>query len=427
MYICSECGEGSTKWLGKCPSCGNWNTFVKHEMGGKGSKRKKTRVSFATERLSKAKELDTMRMPTGMPEFDRVLGGGLVKGEVVLLSGPPGIGKSTLLLQGIHKHTTLYISGEESSAQVKHRAQRLGVDLASIVFSETTQLESIVQGIAELQNKPDVVVVDSIQTIYSLDVESTPGSLAQIREVCNQLTQLAKKHHIPIIIVGHVTKDGDVAGPKTLEHIVDAVLTFEGERVSHLRVLRAKKNRFGSTDEIGVFEMKKDGLQPVADPLAFIGETGDIKTAGRAVVGIMEGQRPFFFEVQALAVQSNLAVPRRVVKGVHYNKVLLLLAVLQKHVRLKFGMYDVYVNVVGGVDVKSPAADLGIAAALISSVKDIPLARSTVFTGEIGLLGEVRKGFRQGKIEQEAKRLKFKTMLSAQNVSSVKDLMKKLQ
>ena len=425
LYICSNCGEGSTGYLGKCPSCGQWNTFVlQRESGEKRTSEKPKKLTPTS--LKEVKPLDKSRIPTGIFEFDRVLGGGIVRGEVILLTGEPGIGKSTLLLQSLKKLKTLYISGEESAEQVKERAVRLAVPLERFLFADTLQVEGIVEGVQDLKKDIDIVVIDSIQTIYTTEVESPPGSVAQLREASAKLIRLAKEHHIPILIVGHVTKEGDIAGPKTLEHMVDAVLNFEGDPVSHYRILRAQKNRFGSTDEIGIFEMTGEGLAEVNNPLAFVQEDLSQEVPGKAIVGVMEGRRPFFFEIQTLASPSILAVPRRVVKGVDYNKVQLLLAVLRKHINLNLSTLDIYINVVGGVDIKSTAADLGIAASVISSVKNITIPKNAVFTGEVGLLGEVRSVYGQDRVSTEGKRLHFTNVFSSANCKTINDLHKKL-
>ncbi len=424
QFVCTNCGEGSAAWIGRCPACGEWNTFK--EMREAGEQRSKTVQSFNTTAFSKIKALDKNRTPTGLFELDRVLGGGIVKGEVILLTGEPGVGKSTLLLQSLKNLNTLYISGEESAEQVKERADRLRIDFKSFLFSDTLQVEAIIKGTDELSAKPDVIVIDSVQTIYTKDVDAPPGSVSQLREASARLIRLSKESGIPMIIVGHVTKEGEVAGPKTLEHMVDAVLNFEGEKISNFRVLRAQKNRFGSTDEIGIFEMKGEGLSEVNNPLAFVDEDKELQVPGKALVGVMEGKRPLFFEIQTLASTSFLPMPRRVVKGVDYNKVLLLLAVIDKHLKLNLSKFDIYINVIGGVDVKSPAADLGIVASIISSVKNVPLGSSTVFTGEVGLLGEVRKIYGQERIISEAKRLKFNTPLSSLTVRTVKELFQKI-
>ncbi|QQS44001.1 DNA repair protein RadA [Candidatus Roizmanbacteria bacterium] len=420
QYVCTNCGEGAAAWMGRCPSCQEWNTFK--ELKETTTGRSKKVESFATTAFKDIRALDKNRKPTGLFELDRVLGGGIVRGAVILLTGEPGVGKSTLLLQSLKNLTTLYISGEESAEQVKERADRLEMDVSSFVFSDTLQVESIVKGVEDLAAKPDVIVIDSVQTIYTKNVESPPGSVSQLREASAALIRLAKQSGIPIIIVGHVTKEGDVAGPKTLEHMVDAVLNFEGEKISNFRVLRAQKNRFGSTDEIGIFEMKGDGLSEVNNPLAFVDEDKKLHVPGKALVGIMEGKRPLFFEIQTLASTSFLPMPRRVVKGVDYNKVLLLLAVIEKHLKLNLSKYDIYINVIGGVDVKSPAADLGIVASIISSVKNVPLSGSSIFTGEVGLLGEIRKIYGQEKILNEAKRLKFSQPVSSLTARTVKEL-----
>ncbi len=425
LYICTNCGEGSTGYLGKCPSCAEWNTFALQRESGEKRTAEKVKKLTATS-LKNIKPLNKSRLATGIFELDRVLGGGIVRGEVILLTGEPGIGKSTLLLQSLKQLRTLYISGEESAEQVKERAERLAVPLDRFLFSDTLQVEGIVEGAQDMKDDIDILVIDSIQTIYTTEVESPPGSVAQLREASAKLIRLAKEKHIPIIIVGHVTKEGDIAGPKTLEHMVDAVINFEGDPVSHYRILRAQKNRFGSTDEIGIFEMTPDGLAEVNNPLAFVEEDLAQQVPGKAIVGVMEGKRPFFFEIQALASPTVLAVPRRVVKGVDYNKVQLLLAVLRKHLNLNLSSMDIFINVVGGVDVKSTAADLGIAAAIISSVQNISISKHAVFTGEVGLLGEVRSVYGQDRVSTEAKRLKFSDVYSGVTCKTVKDLYSKL-
>lgn len=423
LYICSNCGYGTASWLGKCPDCSQWNTFVmKRDIGdGKDSRTKESVKTLEMTPLAKIKPLSKKRKSTGIYELDRVLGGGVVAGEVVLLTGEPGVGKSTLLLQSLKNLKTLYISGEEAPEQVKERAERLGIKLDMFFFSDILQVEGIVEGMDAIKDTIDILVIDSVQTIYSRTIDAQPGSVSQLREASSQIIIMAKKLKIPVIMVGHITKEGDVAGPKTLEHMVDAVLTFEGERVSHYRILRASKNRFGSTDEIGIFEMTGEGLAEVNNPMVFLeDESGDVP--GKATVGVMEGKRSLYFEIQTLASPTVLAMPRRVVKGVDYNKVLLLLAVIRKHLNIPLDKYDIYVNVIGGVDVKSTAADLGIIASLISSIKNIPISKKTLFIGEVGLLGEVRKVFGQEKIIAEAKRLQFTSIYSSLNLKNIKSL-----
>lgn len=422
QFVCANCGYGSGGWLGKCPSCGEFNTFKEFREGSESSSRKNERTQKITiTALKDIKPLSKGKRTTGIFEFDRVLGGGLVAGEVVLLTGEPGVGKSTLLLQALHKLKTLYISGEESPEQVKDRAERLKINLTNFSFSSDLQVEGITAGIEEYKDQLEVVVIDSIQTVYSKEVDAAPGNISQLRESTARLINAAKKNKVSIIIVGHVTKEGDIAGPKTIEHMVDAVLNFEGERVSQFRVLRASKNRFGSTDEIGIFEMSGLGLQQVDNPLAFV-EEHEEQIAGRAIVGVIEGMRPLFFEIQTLAAPTMLPMPRRVVRGVDYNKVLLLLAVLRKHLSLSLDKYDIYINVIGGVTIKSPAADLGIIASVVSSIQNIPLDKKTLFIGEVGLLGEVRKVTGQDKILSESKRLAFKNIYSPLNTKTIKSL-----
>lgn len=385
-------------------------TSRKHE-----SIKKLKATSFA-----QIKPLEKKRMPTGIYELDRVIGGGIIPGEVILLSGEPGIGKSTLLLQALKKLRTIYVSGEESAEQVKERAERLRVPLTNLLFSDDLQIEGIVAGIENMEDKTDILVIDSIQTVYSKGIDAPPGNVSQLRECTNLLTSFAKKNKIAVLIVGHVTKGGDIAGPKTLEHIVDCVLNFEGERVSQFRILRTSKNRFGSTDEIGIFQMEGGGLAEVSNPLVFL--ENEEAVAGKAIVGVSEGKRPLFFEVQALSVPSFLAVPRRVVNGVDYNKVLLLLAVMRKHLNISLDKYDMYINVVGGVSIKSPASDLGIVAAVLSSIRNIPAPKNSLFVGEVGLLGEVRRNYFDAKVITEAKRLHFKKIYSSQVIRTIGDI-----
>ncbi len=417
LYICSNCGYGAASWMGRCPDCDSWNTFEEKETKKRDSKTKKLEAT----KLSTIKTVDKRRSQTSLEEFDRVLGGGIVEGEVILLTGEPGVGKSTLLLQALKNLRILYISGEESAEQVQERAGRLKADLDNILYANELQVEAIVEAVSERLNEIDVVVIDSVQTLYSQEYNTPAGTVNQIKTVTSKLTKMAKRLNVPVLIVGHITKAGVVSGPKTLEHLVDCVLAFEGEKMSHHRILRAIKNRFGNTEEIGIFEMKRSGLSQVNDPLAFL---EDIKgqAIGKTIVGVSEGKRILFFEIQTLASYSSLAYPRRVVKGIDYNKLLLILAVLKKQVGLPIDRYDVYVNVVSGVSIRSTAADLGIAAALISSLKNLSIPKKTVFVGEVGLLGEVRRVVAEEQIIREAKRLKFSNILSSQNVQKIKDL-----
>ncbi len=419
LYICNNCGYGSASWIGRCPDCGQWNTFTATETGEK--KKQKTTLKFEVKKLSDIKPLSGSRKKTGIFEFDRVLGGGFIEGEVILLTGEPGVGKSTLLLQSLTGLKTLYVSGEEAAEQVRERAERLKVNLDNFSFSQTTQIESIIEGVDQLKSKIEVLVIDSIQTIYSNAIDSSMGSTAQLKETVSRLISHAKKNKLIIIIVGHITKEGEIAGPKALEHLVDCVIAFEGERISHHRLLRATKNRFGPTDEIGIFEMRQGGLVQVNDPLAFLEDKSET-SIGKAIVGINEGKRPLFFEIQTLASPTVLAVPRRVVKGLDYNKVLLLLAVIRKYLAIPLDRFDIYVNVIGGVNVKTPASDLGLVASVISSFKNIPLPRNSLFIGEVGLLGEIRKTYFEEKIVVEARRLGFKKIYSSSSLKKITDL-----
>lgn len=423
FYICSNCGYGSGSWIGKCPDCGAWNTLKEQPSYAKASEGKKESIKKLTlTPLSQVKSEQIGRKKTGIYEFDRVLGGGFAPGEVILLTGEPGIGKSTLVLQSLQTLQTVYASGEEGAEQVKDRADRLGIALNGFMFSNDTQIEGIIEGVSDIKAKPDILIVDSIQTLYSADVDSPPGSISQLKETAKKLIMFAKKTKTIVFIIGHVTKEGDMAGPKTLEHLVDCVLEFEGERISHYRLLRASKNRFGATDEIGIFEMKSDGLKEVTNPAVFLEEKKE-NSPGKATIGVIEGNRPLFFEIQTLVVSTALPIPRRVVKGLDYNKSLLLLAVLKKQMNLPLDKYfDIYANVIGGFTIKSTSSDLGFIASLMSSYKNIPLPPNSLFIGEVGLLGEVRPIFREEKIIIEAKRLGFKEIYSSKNMKNIKEL-----
>ncbi len=425
FFVCKNCGFGSASWYGKCPDCGQWNTLVEKPEFSPNTKNKNQKESLKKITITPLKSIKTQskqRIKTSLFELDRVLGGGFLPGEVILLTGEPGIGKSTLILQALKDINTLYISGEESGEQVKNRADRLNINLDNFLFSNDTQIEGIIETAVEIKDKIKVLVIDSIQTVYSKDVQGAASGVNQLKETTKMLVNFAKKNNIVVIIIGHITKEGEIAGPKTLEHFVDAVLNFEGEKISNYRLIRSSKNRFGSTDEIGIFEMTQQGLKEIDNPLVFL-ESEEINQPGKAIVGVSEGKRPLFFEIQTLTVPSILPVPRRVVKGLDYNKVLLLLAVVRKNLNYSLDNYDIYVNVIGGVSVKSTSADLGLIASLISSFKNKPLPSSSLFIGEVGLLGEIRKVYFEEKVITEAKRLGFKKIFFSQNIKNVKDLM----
>ncbi len=417
-YLCSKCGYNSASWYGKCPECSEWNTLVQQEVSFNKKGKKSSAVPARITPMSSISSLKSNRIPVGIHEVDRVLGGGFMGGEVILLAGQPGVGKSTLLLSALSGKKTLYVSGEESGEQIRHRADRLKVDINSFAFTDTVAVESLLSLLESDAKAYDVVVIDSIQTIYSESMKNTFGSTSQIKEAASALVDVAKKNNLVMIIVGHITKDGDIAGPKTLEHLVDCVLYLEGAKDSQYRLLRANKNRFGSTDEVGVFEMSEKGLAEVKNPAVFINQAA-ISEPGRVIVAVPEGSRSLFFEVQCLVVPTSLSFPRRVVSGVDYNKVQLLLAVLQKNARLPLDKFDVYVNVVGGISIKSTAADLGVVTAIFSSIKNKPVSSKSVFTGEIGLLGEVRSVLGEDKLIKEASRFGFQQVYSSKNLTSV--------
>ena len=424
FYVCIHCGYGSASWLGRCPNCGQWNTLKEQIDSNKEKKDKKETIrKLIITPLNQVKVQTGQRIKTGIFEFDRVLGGGFIPGEVILLTGEPGVGKTTLLLQILQKINTLYIAGEESVEQIKSRVQRLNIDINRFLISDTLQVEAIIEGIKNIKEKINLLVIDSIQTIYSNEIEAPSGSVNQLKITAGKLITFAKKQNLPIILIGHITKEGEIAGPKTLEHMVDCVINFEGDKLSYFRLLRAIKNRFGPTDEIGIFEMKENGLKEVNNPLAFVNKQKKI-SPGKAIVGVVEGKRPLFFEIQTLVSQSQLAFPRRVVAGFDYNKVLLLLAVVKKHLYLPIDKYDIYVNITGGFNIKSTTADLGLIASLFSSFKNISVPDDSVFIGEVSLLGEVRQTYFEKKIINEAKRLGFKKIYSSLNIEKITDLKK---
>ena len=393
VYFCQECGNESPKWLGQCPVCGAWNSFVEEVVEKTSSKAQREKRDVRPTHLSEIISSDEKRISSGMPELDRVLGGGIVQGSMVLVGGDPGIGKSTLLLQVCRnlcsrKVDVLYVSGEESLQQIKIRADRMGTFDDQLSLLCETNLD-IIRSVID-RSRPRVLVIDSIQTMYSETVSSAPGSVSQVRESTAVLMQIAKGMNITVFIVGHVTKEGLVAGPRVLEHMVDTVLYFEGDRHAAYRVLRGVKNRFGSTDEIGVFEMCQNGLQEVTNPSAFMLNGKPRGASGSVVACSIEGTRPILVEIQALVCHSNFNMPRRTAAGCDYNRVNLLMAVIEKRAGLRLAESDAYINIAGGIRMNEPAVDLGIVLAIISSYKEMPVPDDLICFGEVGLSGEVR-------------------------------------
>lgn len=431
VYVCNQCGYETAKWMGKCPSCNAWNTLEEQEPVVQ-PKSQKAQLNggkaISSANIYKMNEIDTddeIRYYTGVGELDRVLGGGIVKGSLVLLGGDPGIGKSTLLLQICeflgHNLSILYVSGEESVRQLKLRASRLGVNSDNLYVVANTDIESVANTI--LAQKPDIVMVDSIQTMSLAALNSSPGSVTQVRECTNLLLRVAKGEDIPIFIVGHVNKDGAIAGPKVLEHIVDAVLYFEGDRNLSYRILRAVKNRYGSTNEIGVFEMRDNGLTEVPNPSTMLLSGRPQDVSGTCIACVMEGTRPILADVQALVTKTGFGTPRRTSTGFDYNRMSLIIAVLEKRAGYFFGNLDTYVNVVGGLRLDEPAADLSIALALVSSLRDKPIDNGLVAFGELGLAGEVRSVSHAVSRIMEADRLGFsKCIVPVQSLREVKHL-----
>lgn len=426
IYFCQNCGHEAGKWLGQCPACKEWNTFVEEKVTVSKSVGVRDYQELNVVPLSQVKTEAEERIGTKMEELDRVLGGGIVPGSLILVGGDPGIGKSTLLLQVCQnltqeKRKVLYISGEESLRQIKLRAQRMGEFTDNLLLLCETNLE-LIKGVIE-REKPEVVVIDSIQTMYSEEVGSAPGSVSQVREATNTLMQLAKGLNITIFIVGHVTKEGTVAGPRVLEHMVDTVLYFEGDRHASYRILRGVKNRFGSTNEIGVFEMRQNGLTEVKNPSEFMLNGRLEDSSGSVVACSMEGTRPILLEIQALVCESNFGMPRRTAAGTDYNRVNLLMAVLEKRIGYRLSNYDAYVNIAGGIKINEPALDLGIVMAIVSSYKNHPVEEGTIIFGEVGLNGEVRAVSMPEQRVAEAKKLGFaKCIMPTVSVESVKNI-----
>jgi len=430
IFLCQSCGFESRKWLGKCPECGEWNSLVEERVvtTKKGSAKGGFRLREARAiAYNEIESQDDARVSSGVTEFDRVLGGGIVPGTLVLLGGDPGIGKSTLLLQVAEKLSTsggtvLYISGEESERQIKLRGERLRIEAESLLLLPETNLENILREVDRV--KPSAIIVDSIQTTFSSEIESAPGSISQIREVAAQFLLLAKTRSIPVFLIGHVTKEGSIAGPRALEHIVDTVLYFEGERHHNHRIVRATKNRFGAANEVGVFEMTSSGLRPVANPSQMFLAERPADAAGSVVTACVEGTRPMLVEIQALVSSSKYGTGRRMTQGVDQNRVALMIAMLEKRAGLQLLGDDVFVNIAGGMEVDEPAVDLGLVTAIASSFRNQPIDPHTAVFGEVGLTGEVRGATQASVRAREAQALGFKKIvMPASNTSGLEKLL----
>ncbi|MCI8640820.1 MAG: DNA repair protein RadA [Clostridia bacterium] len=428
IFVCNECGYESAKWLGKCPACGSWNSFFEQKIvESKNSSLKANPAGKNTnipQKLNLYEAKETIRTSTGFEELDRVLGGGLVKGSLILLGGEPGIGKSTLILQLCDKvkgeGKVLYVSGEESAEQIKLRADRLGIKNEEILFLGETDIDIVNQNIIDIN--PKLVIIDSIQTMYSEELSAAAGSVSQVREITTQIMKVCKSRNITTIIIGHVTKDGNIAGPRVLEHMVDTVLYLEGERYFSYRILRGVKNRFGSTNEIGMFEMKGEGMCEISNPSdVLISDTED-NPPGACVISCMEGTRSILVELQALTTQSVYGIPKRTANGIDYNRLALLIAVLEKRAGMMLGSQDVYLNVVGGLKINEPSIDLGILIATASCYKNLPIDKRIVIMGEVGLTGEVRRINLIEKRLKEAEKLGFKKcIIPESNKKGLKD------
>ncbi len=424
VFVCSECGNESSKWLGKCPACNSWNTFYEQKVvDSKNSSLKSKEVkSNIPQKLNSYEAKETLKNSTGFLELDRVLGGGLVKGSLILLGGEPGIGKSTLILQICDKVNgdgkVLYVSGEESAEQIKLRADRLGINNEDILFLGETDIDIVNQAIIDMN--PKLVIIDSIQTMYSEEITAAAGSVSQVREITSQVMRVCKSRGITTIIIGHVTKEGNIAGPRVLEHMVDTVLYLEGERYFSYRILRGVKNRFGSTNEIGMFEMREEGMCEILNPSDILISEREDNPVGSCIVSSMEGTRPVLVELQALTAQTIYGYPKRTANGIDFNRLALLIAVLEKKSGILLGTQDVYLNVVGGLKINEPSIDLGICMVTVSSFKNVSIPKDMVIMGEVGLTGEVRRINYIEKRLKEAEKLGFKTCIIPE--SNKKDL-----
>lgn len=431
LYICQQCGYSQTGWSGKCPECGSWNSLV--ETVGQSTKNKEQRTSKTKSEpltLSSIPMKATSRISTKITELDRVLGGGLVLGQVILIAGEPGIGKSTLLLQLINSSGGLYVSGEESASQIKIRADRLGIKNRNIQILEETDIDNILENVESLtttdKKSLTILIIDSIQTMFTSDLSGMSGSVGQVRECAYRLVRLAKEKNLPVFIVGHVTKQGSVAGPSVLMHIVDTVLWFEGDKSLTFRLLRAVKNRFGPTDEVGIFTMEDKGLISMNDPEKLFLTAGRKTVAGSATTSILEGTRPMMIEIESLVVPTRLAFPKRISQGVDVRRLELLLAVLIRRCGIPLSDYDVFVNIAGGISMKNdPSADLAISLSVASAFFDKPLPKNTIAIGEVGLLGDVREVVQEDKRIKEARRMGYVNIVNSKQARYLFEAIKK--
>ena len=423
IFVCSECGYESSKWLGKCPACNNWNTFYEEKAipTSKSTGVSKDKSKIEVVKLNEVKQTETVRIKTGLEELDRVLGGGFVSGSLTLIGGEPGIGKSTLILQICNTikidGKILYISGEESADQIKLRADRLKINKDNLLFLSETDIDNVEYALEKYE--PKFVIIDSIQTMYSSEITSAPGSVSQVREITARIMKMCKMANITTIIIGHVTKDGNIAGPRVLEHMVDTVLYIEGERYFSYRVLRGVKNRFGSTNELGMFEMENEGMVEIKNPSSILISEREGNPAGSIIVVSIEGTRPILLELQALTVPSVFGIPRRNAIGIDYNRLTLLMAVIEKRAGYNLGSQDAYLNIVGGIRVNEPALDLGIVLATVSSFKNKSIGNDVVAIGEVGLTGEVRSVNMIERRIKEAEKMGYKTIIIPQSNKKV--------
>lgn len=421
LYLCESCGNEFSSWSGKCPMCGEWNSLKEIKVQSLKSKAGRSAEQLESHNIAEIEIKNTLRLTTGISEFDRVMGGGIVAGSITLIGGEPGIGKSTLLLQVAAKmKKTFYFSAEESVEQISIRAKRLKLDKSDIILASAMEISNLESEVNKIN--PDLIIIDSIQTVYLSDYDATPGSLVQVRECGIFLQQFAKRTGLPIIIIGHVTKEGNIAGPRMLEHLVDTVLYLEGERYGEARILRDVKNRFGATNEVGIFAMVEDGLVEVKNPSElFLSERKN--DPGSVVAVTMEGTRPILIEIQALVSLTRFGYPKRASSGFDLNRLNLLAAVISKKTNIDVSNFDIYLNVIGGIKISEPAVDLAVCAAIISSIKNKPYSNKTVFIGEVGLLGETRTVVKQEYRKKEAKKMGYQT---AENINNISDLAKLL-